>query len=137
MGNESKIIRKTDDSAMALLHEILGDKANEIADIDSYYKIDGHYVFLEFIKCNKRPFDYEPNENWNEINHQISVIWDFVNKAEGTLWIICHEANKEQFRLLKIKSVSKESIDYYELIDMSFDDFKIWFQKLNSDVLNK
>jgi hypothetical protein len=50
MANESKVIRKTDDSAIALLYEVLGADASKVADFDSYYRINGHYVFLEFVK---------------------------------------------------------------------------------------
>jgi hypothetical protein len=137
MANESKVIRKTDDSAIALLHEMLGEGANKIADIDSYYKINGHYVFLEFVKCSVRPFEYEPMQNWVEIGKQISIVWDFANKAEGTLWLVCYEEKKEQFRLLKVKLASETNCEYSEKMDYSFDQFKAWFQKLNSDVLNR
>jgi hypothetical protein len=137
MANESKIISKTDDSAMALLHETLGDGINKIADIDSYYKINGHYVFLEFVQCSVRPFEYEPMQNWVEIGKQISIVWGFANNAEGTLWLVCYEEKKEQFRLLKVKLASETIFEYSDKVDYSFDQFKAWFQKLNSDVLNR
>ena len=137
MANESKIIRKTDDSAMALLYEMLGDGANKIADIYSYYRINGHYVFLEFVKCSVRPFEYEPIQNWADIGQQISIVWDFAIKAEGTLWLVCYEDKKEQFRLLKVKSATATDFEYSDKQDCSFDQFKAWFQKLNSDVLNR
>lgn len=137
MANESKIIRKTDDSAMALLHEMLGDSAGSIADIDSYYKINGHYVFLEFVKCSVRPFDYEPMQNWADIGMHISIVWDFAIKAEGTLWLVCYEDKKEQFRLLKVKLATETTFEYSGKLDYGFDQFKVWFQKHNSDVLNK
>ena len=135
MANESKIIRKTDDSAMVLLHELIG--AGKIADIDSYYKINGHYVFLEFVKCSVSPFEYEPMQNWTDIGNQISIVWDFAIKAEGTLWLVCYEDKKEQFRLLNVKLATEKVFEYSDKCDYSFDQFKAWFQKLNSDVLNR
>lgn len=137
MASESKIIRKTDDSAMALLHEMLGDGADKIADVDSYYKINGHYVFLEFVKCSVRPFEYDPIQNWAAISKQISLVCDFAIRAEGILWLVCYEEKKEQFRLLRVKAANEKVIEYSEKLDYSFDQFKAWFQKLNSDVLNK
>jgi hypothetical protein len=137
MANESKVIGKTDDSAMALLHEILGEGAKQVAAIDSYYRINGHYVFLEFVKCSVRPFDYEPIHDWPLIGKQIAVVWNFTTKAEGTLWLVCYEVQKEQFRLLKVKEATAIAFDYSEKLDYHFDQFRIWFQQLNSDVLNK
>lgn len=122
---------------MALLHEILGNGANIIADIDSYYRINGHYVFLEFVKCNVCPFEYEPMQNWANIGKQISIVWDFAIKAEGTLWLVCYEDKKELFRLLKVKSATAKDFEYSEKQDYSIDQFRAWFQKLNSDVLNR
>ena len=135
MGKESKIIRKTDDSAMALLHEILGDKAKNITDIDSYYNIDGTYHFLEFIKCEERPLDYDPNQDWQKIKSQIFVIWDFTCKAEGLLWLVCYDLRKEQFKLFKVKGMDDTKIEFSEIRQQDLVEFKAWFQKLNSDVL--
>ncbi len=137
MANESKVIRKTDDSAMALLNEVLGADASKVADIDSYYRINGQYVFLEFVKCNLRPFIYEPIQNWPIISQQISLVWDFATKSEGTLWLVCYEEIKEQFRLLKVSVATATEFEYSEKLDYDFDHFKAWFQKLNNDVLNK
>jgi len=137
MGNESKIIRKTDDSAMALLHDMLGDKVNNITNIDSYYNINGTYHFLEFIKCEIKPFDYDPNQNWHKIKSQISIIWDFTCKAEGLLWLVCYEIKKEQFKLFKVHSMDEKQIQFSKVLQQDLNQFKIWFQKLNSDVLKK
>jgi hypothetical protein len=137
MANESKSIRKTDDSAMALLHEMLGEDASKVADIDSYYKINGQYIFLEFVKCSVRPFEYELMRNWADIRKQISIVWDFAIKAEGILWLVFYEEKKEQFRLLKVKLATETAFEYSDKLDYSFDQFKAWFQKLNSDVLNR
>lgn len=137
MANESKIIRKTDDSAMRLLYDIVGEKVNEIADIDSYYKIDGKYLFLEFIKTEVAPADYDPNQNWNEIKRQISIIWDFNCRAEGTLWLVCYNDKREQFKLFNVSNVEDSKIEFSEIQLQTFDEFKVWFQKLNSDVLKK
>ncbi len=135
MGNESKIIRKTDDSAMELLNEVLGEKANSIADIDSYYNIEGTYHFLEFLKCEGKPWDYDPNKNWEQLNSHMLLIWDFTCKSEGILWIVCHEISKEQFKLFKIKSMDDSKVDFSEELKLDLPRFKAWFQKLNSDVL--
>ena len=137
MGNESKIIRKTDDSAMALLHDILGEQAKKITDIDSYYNISGQYHFLEFIKCEKRPFEYDPNQNWNEISKHISTVFDFSKKADGILWLVCYDLKKDQFKLFKVKEVSSEIIQFEETKELNLGEFKAWFQKMNSDVLKK
>jgi len=135
MGNESKIIRKTDDSAMALLYEILGDKVKNVLDIDSYYNINGTYHFLEFIKCDCKPFDFQPNQNWKYLNIQLSVIWDFSQRAEGILWLVCYTKEKDQFKILKVKNMNETNIEFIEELKLNFNEFKAWFQKMNSDVL--
>lgn len=135
MAGESKIIRKTDTSAISLLYEILGVETKNIAHIDSYYNINGTYHFLEFIKCDCRPFEYDPNQNWQQLKDQISILWDFTFKAEGTLWLVCYEVKKEQFKLFRVKALSEMGIEFAEEIRQDFDQFKYWFQKMNSDVL--
>ncbi len=137
MGNESKSIRKTDDGAMALLHEILDNKVKNIADIDSYYNIDGTYHFLEFVKCEGKPFDYDPNQNWQEIKGQIFVIWDFTCKADGVLWLVCYTDEKRQFKLFRVKDLDDNKIEFADILQQDAAGFKAWFQKLNSDVLKK
>ena len=135
MGNESKIIRKTDDSAMALLYELMGEKAKDIADIDSYYNIEGTYNFLEFLKCEGKPWDYELNNNWSQLKGHILKIWEFTCKADGILWLVCYEATKEQFKVFKTKSMDNDKVEFSEILKIDFTGFKVWFQKLNSDVL--
>jgi hypothetical protein len=135
MANESKVIRKTDDSAMALLYEMQGDNVKNILDIDSYYNIDGVYHLLEFIKCDCDPFDYNVNNITIKLHQQLSVIWDFCNKAEGILWIICYNNDKAQFKIINVKNIDEKSIEIYDELKFSFNEFQKWFQKMNSDVL--
>ncbi len=137
MANESKIIRKTDDSAMHLLFDVVGDKAKLISDIDSYYLLNDKYVFLEFIKCNIKPFDYNPNQNWNEIQLHLNRVWEFVSKADGSLWLICYDDSKEFFNLYKVCSMDHVKAELQSPINQNIDEFKKWFQLLNSDVLKK
>lgn len=137
MANESKIIRKTDDSAMHLIYDVVGDKAKFISDIDSYYFLNGKYVFLEFVKCTVKPFEYNPNQNWNEIQVHLNRVWEFVSKADGSLWLICYDDTKEQFNLFKVSSMSINKVEFSNQIEQNIDDFKKWFQLLNSEVLKK
>lgn len=137
MANESKTIRKTDDSAIALLYDTLNDKTTTIGDIDSYYKINGKYIFLEFIKCEVRPFEYEPMSYWANIRQHILVVWDFTIKAKGSLWLVCYEEQKEQFRLLRVEAASESGIEYSKKLDYNFDQFRFWFQRVNSEVLKR
>lgn len=136
MGNESKSIRKTDDSAMALLYEILGEGAKNILDIDSYYNISGVYHFVEFIKCGCNPFDYNINDNLNDLYKPLSIIWDFCKRADGIFWIVCYDEHKLQFKLLKVGNFNATNIELYEESKLTFTEFQKWFQKMNSDVLN-
>jgi hypothetical protein len=135
MGNQSKIIRKTDDSAMALLYEILGEDMKNVLDIDSYYNIEGVYHFLEFIKCDCNPFDYNIDENLNNLFKPLSIIWDFCKRADGIFWIICYNKDKTQFKLLKVNNLNEENVELSEEYKLSFAQFKNWFQKMNNDVL--
>lgn len=135
MGNESKRIRKTDDSAMALLFEIIGDKANKVADIDSYYNINDTYHFLEFIKCDINPFEYDLNNQLNVLHKELSIIWDFSQRAGGVLWLVYYNTEKIQFKINKVDSLNDKEIKFSEEINLSFEEFKNWFQKMNSDVL--
>lgn len=137
MGNESKAIKKTDSSAIALLFDVLGDKYKDVSDIDSYYNINGHYYFLEFVKCDGNPFDYEPNENWEQIKKQITIVWEFSKKAEGTLWLICYNDSKSEFKLFKVSKLNEIKIEYKAVRKKNFKEFKVWFQRFNSEVLKK
>ena len=126
MSKESKSIRKTDDSAMALLHDILGVNATKVADIDSYYRIKGTYIFLEFIKVSEPLEGYSPNNN---------CLWEFTIKAEGSLWLICFKEDRSAFRLFKVESATKEQVTFQKVNDFDFEEFKKWFQLLNAEVL--
>ncbi|MFZ6024533.1 MAG: hypothetical protein ACOYVG_08790 [Bacteroidota bacterium] len=137
MANESKIIRKTDDSAMHLIYDVVGDKAKFVSDIDSYYLLNGKYVFLEFIKCAVKPFDYNPNQNWNEIQLHLNRVWEFASKAEGSLWLICYDDSKDQFNLYKVSLMDDTKAEFQSQLNQNIDEFKKWFQLLNSEVLKK
>ncbi|WP_339785020.1 hypothetical protein [uncultured Imperialibacter sp.] len=135
MSKESKSIRKTDDSAMALLHDILGVNATKVADIDSYYRIKGTYIFLEFIKVSEPLEGYSPNNNWEMIQSEILRLWEFTIKAEGSLWLICFKEDRSAFRLFKVESATKEQVTFQKVNDFDFEEFKKWFQLLNAEVL--
>lgn len=137
MANESKIIKKTDDSAMHLIYDVVGDKAKFISDIDSYYLLNGKYLFLEFIKCAVKPFDYNPNDNWAEIQEHLNRVWDFAVKAEGSLWLVCYDDSKTQFNLYKIALMNDSKVEFQNQLEYNMDEFKKWFQLLNSEVLKK
>lgn len=137
MSHESKPIRKTDDGSIKLLYEIFGDDYNKISKIDSYYNHGGEYTFLEFIKCESSPYDYDINKNWSSLYKQISIIWEFTQKAGGNFWIICYSDEKKDFKLLRIEHLDERKIYVAEELKQDFAAFKIWFQKLNSDVLKK
>lgn len=132
MSFQSKTIKKTDDSAMALVHDIVGDKSNLVADIDSYYRIKDMYVFLEFVELMD---DESVDDKWPEIKNNISRLWDFYMKAGGSFWLIFYKSDRSVFRLNKLSKISETA--FYTSVShvWNFDEFKIWFQKLNATVL--
>ncbi len=135
MPKGSKPIRKTDDSAMSLLFDILGDGASKITDIDSYYCLKNKYIFLEFMKVETGIENFEPNAHWQILKHKIGFVWEFVSKAEGILWLIAYNPGKSVFKLFKVFSADQESITFSKKLNFSFDEFKTWFQLLNTEVL--
>lgn len=135
MLQESKPIKKTDDSAMALLFDILGNDVSKVADIDSYYKLKNQYIFLEFLKIETNIESFEPIENWHILKDKIGFIWEFVSNAEGFLWLIAYNPGKSIFKLFKVFSADSENITFSKKLNFSFDEFKTWFQKLNAEVL--
>lgn len=135
MTGQSKVIGKTDESAIALLHDIFGDKIDDVKHIDSYYNISGKYHFLEFIKCDKcRPFEYDTNDSWEEIKGRLQLLWDFTQRAHGYLYIVCYEDTKEQFQICVVESIDDTRM-VSSNICQSFDEFKIWFQEFNEQAL--
>jgi hypothetical protein len=135
MSQESKSIKKTDDSAMSLLFDILGDEASKVADIDSYYHLKKGYIFLEFLKIETNIETFEPNENWQILKDKIGIVWEFAKKAEGFLWLVAYNPGKSVFKLFKVFSADSEYITFSKRLNFSFDEFKKWFQLLNSEVL--
>lgn len=132
---ESKPIRKTDDSAMALLYDILGDDTSKILDIDSYYRIKGKYIFLEFIKVENSVQDYSLPSNWIAVQNEILTIWEFVNKAEGVLWLICYSVDRSAFKLFLVESATTTKITFQRENICDFEKFKQFIQVLNAEVL--
>ena len=135
MLQESKSIKKTDDSAVSLLFDILGDNSSKVNDIDSYYNLRNQYIFLEFLKIETKIETFEPNDNWQKLKDKIGFIWEFVSKAEGFLWLVAYNPDKSVFKLFKVFSVDSEKIKYTKKLNFSFDEFKQWFQLLNAEVL--
>ena len=135
MKKESKSIRKTDDSALSLLYDTLGDDANKVTDIDSYYRIKNRYIFLEFIKVSNTIENYSPNDNWLDLKKEILNIWEFTQKAEGSLWLICYPENRSTFKLFKVANASDEEVSFQKEHDYNINELKQWFQLLNAQVL--
>ena len=132
MSFQSKTIKKTDDSAMALVHDIVGDKSNLVADIDSYYRIKDMYVFLEFVELqNAESID----DKWPEIMDNVSRLWEFYKKAGGSFWLIFYKSDRSVFMLNKLSDISETT--FYTSVShvWNFEEFKTWFQKLNAIVL--
>lgn len=132
MSFKSKTIKKTDDSAMALVHDMVGDKTNFIADIDSYYRIMDMYVFLEFVELENNE---SVDDKWPEIKNSILRLWDFYKKAGGSFWLIFYKSDRSIFRLNKLFDVSENGFYTSVSHDLNFEEFKVWFQKLNATVL--
>ena len=135
MSKQSKSIRKTDDSALSLLYDTLGEDANKVADIDSYYRIRGSYIFLEFIKVKNSLDSYTPINEWDNLKDEIVNVWEFTRVAEGVLWLVCYTEEKSEFRLFKVLNASHKEVTFQK--EYHFDDiqFRHWFQKLNEEVL--
>ncbi len=135
MGNESKIIRKTDDSALLLLQEVAPDHTDSITDIDSYYLVNGTYVFLEFIHCSENAISDIFKMDEPSVLKQVKNIWDFVQLAEGRLWLIFYDDRKEHFLLKQVVACSHEKLSFIKESVKSQKEFKEWFQLLNKTVL--
>lgn len=135
MSQESKSIKKTDDSAMSLLFDILGDEATKVADIDSYYRLKKGYIFLEFLKVETNIETFEPNETWQQLKDKIGFVWEFALKAEGFLWLVAYNPEKSEFKLFKVFSADSENITFSKKLNYSLAEFKTWFQLLNAEVL--
>lgn len=135
MTQESKSIKKTDDSAMSLLFDILGNEASKVADIDSYYRLKNGYIFLEFLKIEANIENFEPNDNWQKLKDKIGLVYEFASKAEGILWLVAYNPDKSVFKLFKVFSADSKCITFSKRLNFSFDEFKKWFQLLNSEVL--
>jgi hypothetical protein len=57
--------------------------------------------------------------------------------AEGSLWLICYDDSKDQFNLYKVSSMDDTKAEFQSQLNQNIDEFKKWFQLLNSEVLKK
>ena len=135
MNKESKLIKKTDESALFLLHEALGEEVVNVTNIDSYYRINDTYIFLEFIKFNNSLESHNLNSDWPVLKNDMLNIWDFVKSASGVLWIVFYSENKSEFRLFKIHDATHNGVVYNEELYFNYNEFKQWFQRINAEVL--
>ena len=128
----SKPIGKGDDDAKELIIEALEGKVTGGFDLDSVYLINKQYYVVEFLKCDTvRPFDSHPNRYWFKNKQKFISLWNITQKLSGVLYLVNYEKSREQFKVIKVKSLSSTGIINQDIKEWGFDKFKIWFQELN------
>jgi hypothetical protein len=134
----SKPITKGDDGAKDLIIEALEGKFTGGFDLDSIYCKNGKYIVIEFLKCETvRPFDSHPKRYWHLNAQKFKSLWEIALKLEADLYLVNYEDSREQFKVIKVKELDGSGITKEEFAEWNFTQFKTWFQKLNSSVLEQ
>jgi hypothetical protein len=134
----SKPISKGDDGAKDLIIESLEGKSTGGFDLDSIYCNNGKYTVIEFLKCETvRPFDSHPKRYWHLNSQKFKSLWEIALKLEADLFLVNYEDSREQFKVIKVKRLDQTGITEEEFVQWNFLQFKTWFQKLNSSVLEQ
>ena len=134
----SKPISKGDDGAKDLIIESLEGKSTGGFDLDSIYCKDGKYTVIEFLRCETvRPFDSHPKRYWHLNAQKFISLWEIALKLEADLFLVNYEDSREQFKVIKVKKLDQTGIKEEESVQWNFQQFKQWFQKLNSSVLEQ
>jgi hypothetical protein len=134
----SKPIIKGDDGAKDLIIEALEGKITGGFDLDSIYCKNGKYTVIEFLKCETvRPFDSHPNRYWHLNAQKFKSLWEIAIKLEADLFLVNYEDSRQQFKVIKVKELDSSGITKDEFAEWNFTQFKTWFQKLNSSVLEQ
>jgi hypothetical protein len=134
----SKPISKGDDGAKDLIIESLEGKSTGGFDLDSVYCNNGKYTVIEFLRCETvRPFDSHPKRYWHLNSQKFKSLWEIALKLEADLFLVNYEDSREQFKVIKVKALDKTGITEEEYVHWNFPQFKAWFQKLNSAVLEQ
>jgi len=134
----SKPISKGDDGAKDLIIESLEGKSTGGFDLDSIYCNNGKYTVIEFLKCETvRPFDSHPKRYWHLNSQKFKSLWEIALKLEADLFLVNYEDSREQFKVIKVKKLDQSGITEEEFVQWNFPQFKKWFQKLNSAVLEQ
>jgi len=134
----SKPISKGDDGAKDLIIESLEGKSTGGFDLDSIYCNNGKYTVIEFLKCETvRPFDSHPKRYWHLNSQKFKSLWEIALKLEADLFLVNYEDSREQFKVIKVKRLDQTGITEEEFVQWNFPQFKTWFQKLNSSVLEQ
>jgi hypothetical protein len=134
----SKPISKGDDGAKDLIIESLEGKSTGGFDLDSVYCNNGKYTVIEFLRCETvRPFDSHPKRYWHLNSQKFKSLWEIALKLEADLFLVNYEDSREQFKVIKVKALDNSGITEEEFKQWDFPQFKVWFQKLNSSVLEQ
>jgi hypothetical protein len=64
-------------------------------------------------------------------------LWEIALKLEADLFLVNYEDSREQFKVIKVKKLDQTGITEEESVQWNFPQFKKWFQKLNSAVLEQ
>ena len=129
---------KFDDEVKALIIEALAGNKTGGGDIDGLFRHKEGFVVLEFLRCvTVRPFSSHPNRYWDYVPDKIGnknkflALWNIAQKTKSRLVLVNYEDTREQFKIIEVKGLSESRKIYDEVsIQMNFDQFKEWFQKL-------
>lgn len=132
----SKPIRTTDESSKQLVQELLSSTRVSLSDIDSFYRVNGTYHFIEFIHCsNARSFCCLNNNNVESIPIAIHPLIEFVRQAKGILHLTLYNDDKDMFTLLHTTLTEDNCLKIKTISTMSFSQYKEWFKDINKKAL--
>ena len=155
MSEESKVIRKGDDSSKNFIIEMLNGNETHGFDVDSIYNCQGRWVVIEFLKCDSEyvtPHTSHPNKypwNWRKF----VSLFKLSQKLEGDLFLVNYsdkDCDKDEVRIMKVSGIDYEALDKYvksrivrtnsnyviiepqDDLKINREEFQKWFLDLNS-----
>lgn len=130
----SKKISKIDDSASALIKDLLGEDSSKLLTVHSYYHYQGSYIFLQFVKIDSIQSILAQNM-YTDPSERLSVVWDFVDRAKGKLILVFFDNDKSVFFRFRVSEMQGNVFISDETIECDFYQLQSWFQSLNAKIL--
>lgn len=142
----SKPLKRTDESATRLVINTLNGKNAYGINIDTIFKTKKHgYVLLEFLKCESKYVNgcqSHPRRYWKKNWRKFVRLWEIAKKLDAKFILVNYEEpalnSYANFRIMEVDMNVKPSEDRIvktrDIVPCGkFEDFKKFYLELNED----